>query len=238
MYLYLSIGAFAIFFLNGRKLGGCPSLNGAGPRGDCVEPRPQDQISCRPSECTKLTPIMTRMSDFREMARQPAHRRQFEKLLLLACQRGDADLVAERLAWGIDPNCTFVRGKSPLIANVRGSCPSAATVETLLKAGADPGLMDEAGLTPLDYARRKLLHLQARPGRKRKPPSLDENDQLRLGPEEQAELAKMRDELGADDCRDFFRTYWQERRRAARRVFNDPVEVEKIIDLLMAASER
>src|SRR6185436_11618862 len=96
------------------------------------------------------------MSDFRDMARDPKHRRRFEKLLLLACQRGDADLVAERLSWGIDPNCTFAKGRTPLIANVRSSCPSAATVQALLKAGADASVLDEAGLTALDYARRKL----------------------------------------------------------------------------------
>src|SRR6266567_3255323 len=132
------------------------------------------------------------MSDFRDMARDPKHRRQFEKLLLLACQRGDADLVAERLSWGIDPNCTFAKGKTPLIANVRSSNPSAGTVEALLKAGADPNLMDESGLTVLDYARRKLSRLQAKPRRQRKSPSLDENNQLQLSPEEQAELDQLR----------------------------------------------
>src|SRR5262245_54697884 len=115
------------------------------------------------------------MSDFRDMAGDPAHRRQFEKLLLLACKRGDADLVAERLGWGIDPNCTFAKGKTPLIANIRSPCPSAATVRALLKAGADPSMLDENGLTALDHARRKLLRLQARPRKHRKSPSLDEN---------------------------------------------------------------
>jgi hypothetical protein len=37
------------------------------------------------------------MDDFRTMARDPEHRRSFEKLLYLAAKRGDADLVAERL---------------------------------------------------------------------------------------------------------------------------------------------
>ena len=147
------------------------------------------------------------MADFRSMARDPEHRRDFEKLLYLAAKRGDADLVAERLSWGIDPNCAFAKGSTPLIANVRGSSPSAATVRALLDRGADPHLMDEAGLTALDYARRKLAKLHARPGRRpRKSPSLDENDQLRLSPEEQAELDEMRRELGGgEDAREYLR---------------------------------
>src|SRR5204863_1239779 len=96
------------------------------------------------------------MDDFRAMCRDPEHRRSFEKLLYLAAKRGDADLVAERLSWGIDPNCTFGKNRTPLIANVRGFCPSAATVRALLQCGADASLMDKSGLTVLDYARRKL----------------------------------------------------------------------------------
>jgi hypothetical protein len=176
------------------------------------------------------------MDDFRSMARDPEHRRSFEKLLYLAAQRGDADLVAERLAWGIDPNCAFSKGRTPLIANVRGSCPSSATVEALLKHGADPGLTDEAGLTALDYARRKLSRLQSRPARRRrKSPSLDENDQLRLSPAEQEEMDQMRRDL-SDGDRDQLRIWWQERLRAARRVFNDPDQVEKIVAILEAAA--
>ena len=174
------------------------------------------------------------MDDFRDMARDPKHRRSFEKLLYLACQRGDADLVAERLSWGIDPNCTFARGKTPLIGNVRGSSPSAATVKASPCRGADPHQADETGLTALDYARRKLSRLQAKPRKVRKSPSLDENGQLQLDPDEQAELDQMRAELG-DDARDFFRTWWKERLRAARRVFNDPGQVEQIVALLEAA---
>jgi hypothetical protein len=174
------------------------------------------------------------MADFRDMAGDPAHRRRFEHLLYLAAQRGDADLVAERLSWGIDPNCAFAKGRTPLIANVRGSCPSAATVRALLEAGADPGLTDDSGLTALDYARRKLARLQARPARRRrKSPSLDENDQLRLSPEEQAELDKIRREVDGDP--DYLRMWWQERLRAARRVFNDPEQVEKIVEMLEVA---
>jgi hypothetical protein len=176
------------------------------------------------------------MDDFGSMARDPEHRRRFEKLLYLAAQRGDADLVAERLSWGIDPNCSFSRGRTPLIGNVRGSCPSAATVRALLEHGADPSLTDETGLTALDYARRKLARLQARPARDpRKSPSLDENDQLRLSAAEQDELDNMRRELPAADREDYLRIWWQERLRAARRVFNDPDQVEKIVAILEAA---
>jgi hypothetical protein len=173
------------------------------------------------------------MGDFRDKARDPKYRRRFEKLLYLAAQRGDADLVAERLSWGIDPNCASARGRTPLMANVCGSCPSAATVRALLANGADPTLTDETGLTALDYARRKLARLQARPRRIRKSPSLDENDQLRLSPEEQAELDDVRCQVGGDP--DYMRMWWQERLRAARRVFNDPDQVEQIVELLEAA---
>ncbi len=173
------------------------------------------------------------MDDLSDMARDPKHRRTFEKLLHLAAQRGDADLVAERLSWGIDPNCTSPKGRTPLIANVGGICPSVATVKALLSAGADPSLADDKGLTALDYARRKLMRLQAKPRKKpRKSPSLDENNQLRLCPDEQAELDKIRSEMKPEDAREYLRIWWQERLRAARRVFNDPDQVEKIVEIL------
>jgi hypothetical protein len=177
------------------------------------------------------------MDDFRTMARDPKHRRRFEKLLYLAAKRGDADLVAERLSWGIDPNCSSPRGRTPLIANVRGCCPSAATVSALLERGADPSLTDESGLTALDYARHKLARAQARPSRPhRKSPSLDENDQLRLNAADQADFETLRRELGGAD-RGFLRIWWQERLRAARRVFNDPLQIEKIVAILEGAEK-
>jgi len=151
------------------------------------------------------------MDDFRDLARDPKHRRQFEKLLHFACQRGDADLVAERLSWGINPNCASAKGRTPLIANVCGSCPSVATVEALLAAGADANQADDNGLTALDHARRKLLRLQAHKPRKSRSPSLDENGQLRLNPEEQAEMDAVRDELSALDAQEFLRIWWKER---------------------------
>ncbi len=172
------------------------------------------------------------------MAPDPERRRQFERLLYLAAQRGDADLVSERLAWGVDPNCVFSKGRTPLVANVCGCCPSAATVRALLEGGADRNLTEVSGLTTLDYARRKLSRLPSRPARRRrKSPSLDENDQLRLSAAEQAELDSLRVELGGAN-RDLFRIWWRERLRAARRVFNDPGEVEAIVEILEARSSR
>jgi hypothetical protein len=205
------------------------------------------------------------MPDFRDLAHDPKHRRRFEHLLYLAAARGDDDLVAERLSWGVDPNCTF-RGNcphleesaeldgncpsdaassavddghtTPLIANVRGSNPNAATVRALLRHGADPVHADEQGLTALDYARRKLMGVTSRLRRQPpKSPSLDENNQLQLSPEEQAELDDMRKELG-DDGAEYIRLYWKERLRAARRVFNDPDQIEQIVELLEAAERQ
>src|SRR5436190_1562070 len=58
--------------------------------------------------------------------------------------------------------------------------------------------------------------------------------QLRLDPAEQVELDAARDQVSGDP--EFRRIWWQERLRAARRVFNDPEQVEKIVELLEAAS--
>jgi len=177
------------------------------------------------------------MNDFAGMAHDPEHRRGFEKLLYSAAQRGDADLVAERLSWGIDPNCTSPHGRTPLIANIRGPFPRVAVVQTLLKHGADASLMDHKGLTALDYARRKLARLQFRPARpERKSPSLDENGVLGLGAEEQARLDQFRREHPDADP-EFLHLYWQERTRAARRVFNDPDQVAQIVAILEALGE-
>jgi hypothetical protein len=174
------------------------------------------------------------MSDFRDFANDPKHRKSFEKMLRLAASRGDDDLVAERLSWGIDPNAQSKRGRTALICNCRGFSPSAATVRVLLKGGADPTITDDGGLTALDYARRKLAKLNAKP---RKPPikspSLDENNQLQLCPEEQEEYDRMREEVNDPE---YMAMWWKERLRAARRVFNDPAQVEQIVALLEAAT--
>ena len=116
-----------------------------------------------------------------------------ERIHIVLCIPRSHDLVAERLGWGIDPNCRSVKKqRTPMMANICGGSPNAATVRALLKGGADPALTDASGLTALDYARRKLAKLQARPRRIRKSPNLDENNQLQLNEEEQAELDDMR----------------------------------------------
>lgn len=172
------------------------------------------------------------MSDMSDLARNPRTRRTVERLLYLAAWKGEADQVKERLSWGVDPNCAHLRYRRPLIGCVRGPSPNLATLRALLASGADPNLTDRNGLTALDHARRKLARLQLHnPRPAEKSPSLDENNQLQLGAAEQEWLDEMRRELGPD-AKEFVRIYWEERRRAARRVFDDPAEVERIVDLL------
>jgi hypothetical protein len=176
------------------------------------------------------------MSDFRDLVHDPKCKPRFESLLRLAAERGDDEQVAERLSWGIDPNCQTKTGGTPLICNIVSSCPSSGVVKALLGAGADPHHMDHKGLTALDYANRKLARINLRP---RKPPrkssSLDENDQLILAPFEQDMLDEVRHEH-PDYAKEFVTSYIKERIKAAKRVFNDPDEVERIIELLEAAT--
>jgi hypothetical protein len=172
------------------------------------------------------------MSDFREMAQDPKFKRRFEWLLRNACRKGDPEQVRERLEWGIDPNCTTKKGRTPLIVNVRCSTPSAQIVRDLLAAGADPKVLDHYGLSALDYARRKLARLNAKPRRPpRKSPSLDENDQIILADFEQEMLDEVRREH-PDWAKEFVTDYIKERLKVAKRVFNDPGEVERIVELL------
>lgn len=175
------------------------------------------------------------MSDFLDMAQDPKHKRRFEWLLRNACRKGDPEQVRERLDWGIDPNCTTKRGRTPLTVNVRSATPSAAVVRALLKAGADPTLLDHSGLSPLDYARRKLARLTAKPPKPPvKSPSLDENDQLILADFELEMFDDVR-KKHPDIAKEFITDYMKERVKIAKRVFNDPAEVEQIVELLEAA---
>ena len=65
--------------------------------------------------------------------------------------------------------------------------------------------------------------------------SLDENGQLRLSTSEQIELDEMRRDLEGPADREYLKIWWQERQRAARRVFNDPDQVQQIVTMLEAS---
>jgi hypothetical protein len=64
------------------------------------------------------------------MAQDPEHRRRFEMLLYLAAQRGDADLMAERLSWGIDPNHRLAKGR--LLPSEEGPHSAQKTFQQIL----------------------------------------------------------------------------------------------------------
>ena len=151
------------------------------------------------------------MTDFRDLVHQPQHKRRFEKLLRLAAKRGDSELVAERLSWGIDPNGATKNGRTPLMTSVRGSVPVARVVELLLSAGADPGLLDINGLTALDYANRKLAGLSLHEHQPPEPsPSLDENGQIIFAPFELEMFAETRRD-NPDIAKEFITGYMKER---------------------------
>src|SRR3954466_3898129 len=103
------------------------------------------------------------MSDFPDLIPEPKCKPKFEELLRLAASRGDAEQVAERLSWGIDPNCASKSGRTPLVVNVASANPNSGVVRALLKSGADPPPLDPRGLPALDYARRKLAKINMRP---------------------------------------------------------------------------
>lgn len=173
------------------------------------------------------------MSEFENMARDPKFAKTFDKLLRLAASKGDAAQVAERLGWGIDPNCRTKNGRTPLIANVSGGVPSVAVVEALLAAGADPTLTDIRGRSALAIARHKLMKALDKPRQKPEPsPSLDENGQLLLDDWEQEGLDELRAATGDPEI---VHIYWQERLNAAKRVYNDPEQIERIVEILEAA---
>jgi hypothetical protein len=69
-----------------------------------------------------------------------------------------------------------------------------------------------------------------------KSPSLDENDQIILQDFELEMLDEVRRDH-PDIAKEFATDYIKERIKAAKRVFNDPAEVEQIVELLEAAVE-
>jgi ankyrin repeat protein len=60
------------------------------------------------------------------------------------------DVIMFLIECGADPNATAAGGVTPLHRAVRNRCSSA--VETLLRAGADPHLLNESGSTARDLA--------------------------------------------------------------------------------------
>jgi hypothetical protein len=62
---------------------------------------------------------------------------------------------------------------------------------------------------------------------------------LKLPPDEQKELDELRAQIGSGpDAADYLRMWWKERLRAARRMFNDPQQVERIVEILEAAGRK
>ena len=176
------------------------------------------------------------MSDFRDLAQHPKHKKAFQKMLRFSCRKGDVEQVQERLGWGIDPNCTSKRGRTPLMVTILGHSPHAGVTRALLAGGADPTLLDLQGLSALDHARRKFMRYGHRQPPRRSP-SLDENNNLVLPKWEQRELDKMRKE-NPEDGAEMVRMYLQERVKVARRVLNDPAQITEILEILEAVERQ
>ena len=85
-----------------------------------------------------------------------------ETPLLLACRRGFEDIIDALLKEGANPNYQDCKtGNTPLIAAANsGNCQ---VVEKLLHAGANPNVLNNYGMTALDYSglaqRPELQHV-------------------------------------------------------------------------------
>lgn len=147
---------------------------------------------------------------------------------------GDAELVAQILAIGGDPNAKDRRGNSALVRAVRAMIVESSVVQTLRGAGADAAVPDADGLTPLDHARRRLLKFEGKPRKPaRRSPSLTDQGDVRLAPFEN----KMLDSLHRDHpdiADDYEAMYLEQRRKAAERVFDTRGNLERIVGLLEA----
>ncbi len=171
------------------------------------------------------------------MAADPRHRRGFERLLHLACWKGDPEQVAERLSWQIDPDCRSKKSqRTPLIRAITGNDPLASVVELLLKAGADPSLSDIHGKSALDYARARLARYEGKPRKPpRRSPSLTPHGDIRLRPAEHAFLDRIRRDH-PEDADEYEAMYLAERRKAAERTFDVRGNLEKIVPMLERAT--
>lgn len=169
-------------------------------------------------------------------AARPKTRHLFERLLRLAADKGDHEQVAERLSWGIDPNCRSPKlARTPLIRNCTNHAPESRVVKVLLDAGADHTIADARGHTALDYARRRLARFEGKPRKApRRSPSLTPHGDVKLHDFEHRMLDRFR-EKHPEHADDYEEIYLHERRKAAERVFDTRGELEKIVVLLEAA---
>lgn len=156
----------------------------------------------------------------------PPH--MLRRLFFIRLQKADADQLREVIHRGADPNWKSNQGTPALIWLVRGFCVESAAVKALLDNGADPRATDTAGLTILDYARRRLSKYEGRP---RTPPrrssSLSPGGELILPNWEWDSLEKDRDENP-----EFVEDYLEERRKVAGRVFDTRGNLERIVSML------
>jgi ankyrin repeat protein len=152
-----------------------------------------------------------------------------KKRLFNAIGVGDIERVREVLALGIDANTRDKTGRPAIVKAARARIPESGVVDSLLEAGADPEAADDAGLTALDYARRRLVRLGPGPDRPTKSESLDAHGNLVLDEEEKEFLEQIRRDYpqNADEITD---VYIQERRKAALRQFMPRRELRIIID--------
>jgi len=156
------------------------------------------------------------------------------KLLLIRIAKGDGPEVAEAIGWGADPNSRTGRGVPAIVRATRGSLITAAVVKALLEAGADPTATDPAGLTALDHVHRRLLKYEGKPRKPpRRSPSLTPGGEVKIQPEEWAELDRVEREH-PEFAEEFIDNYLAARRKAAERVFDTRGELERMLALLTA----
>jgi hypothetical protein len=159
------------------------------------------------------------------------HEKWNRRRLFSAISVGDIERVRDVLALGVGPGTCDKRGRPAIISAVRARIPESGVVDLLLEAGADPEVTDEAGLTALDHARRRLVRLGPGPDKATISRSLDAHGNLMLSDEEKQlieEVARKHPQMAEE----FADIYTQERRKAALRQFMPRRELRIIVDRL------
>lgn len=164
----------------------------------------------------------------------PMPPKMLKRLLFIRIAKGDAEEVQEVLDWGADPNWTSPKGRPALVRAVRGLSINADVVGVLLRAGADACSRDQLGETALDRVSKRLARYQGRP---RKVParsrSLTPGGELRLPESEWKYIESMETEHPG-----FEEVYLASRRKAAERVCDPRMHIERAEQLLREASGR